>query len=136
MATHVFYDASVTVNSVDLSDHVKSVTLNYGARMEDDGNMGDDTEINLAGIKTWSVSIEFSQDYAASKVDATLFPLVGAAAFPLAFRPTSAVASATNPEFSGNAVLSSYPPMGGAWGDHHKASADFASAGTLSRATS
>lgn len=135
MAKHVFYNGSITVNSVDLSDHVKSVTISYGARMEDDANMGDDTEINLAGIKTCSVSIEFSQDYAASEVDATLFPLVGAASFPLLFRVDSAATSATNPEFQLTAVLSSYPPMGGAWGDYHKATADFASAGTLVRAT-
>jgi len=134
MATHVFYDASVTINAVDLSDHVKSVTLNTGARMEDDGNMGDDTEVNLAGIKTWSVSVEFSEDFAAGEVDATLFPLVGAAAFAIAIRPTSAAASATNPEYGGNVVLSSYN-LGGAWGDKHAASAEFASAGSLTRGT-
>ncbi len=135
MATHVFYDAQVDINSVDLSDHVKSVTLNIGARMEDDANMGDDTEINLAGIKTWSLSVEFSEDFAASKVDATLFPLIGAAAFVWLVRPTSAAASATNPEYGGNAVLSTYS-LGGGWGDHHKATAEFASASTLTRSTS
>ncbi len=135
MASHVFYDAYCSINSVDLSDRVRSVTLNYGARQEDDAAMGDATEINLAGILQWSVSVTFKQDYAASEVDATLFPLVGAAAFAVAFRPTSSAVSATNPEFGGNATLASYPPMSGGWGDHHRVTAEFASAGTLSRST-
>jgi hypothetical protein len=132
----MIYDADVTINSVDLSDHVKSVAINYDAAMLNDSNMGDDTEINLAGLKKWGMVINFSQDYAAAKVDATLFPLIGAAAFTVAVRPTSAVASATNPEYGGSAVLESYPPMGGAHGDHHESSASFRSASTLTRTTS
>lgn len=134
MASHVFYNAFISVNGVDLSDHVKSVTLNYGARMEDDAAMSDDTEINLAGIKIWSLSLNFKQDYDAAKVDATLFPLVGAAKFPIILRPDAGVVAATNPQYTANAVVESYPPMGGAWGDHHQATAELKSAGTLARA--
>ena len=40
MATFVFTDASVTINSVDLSDHVRSVTLDLSAEEQDDTAMG------------------------------------------------------------------------------------------------
>lgn len=133
MASHMLYNAYVKVNNVDLSDHVKSVTLNYGANQLDDAAMSDETEINLAGIKNWSASVTFDQDYAAAKVDATLFPLVGAAAFPFAIRPDAGAISATNPEFVANATLASYPPVTGTHGDKHRVTAEFNCAATLVR---
>jgi hypothetical protein len=136
MATFVYTDASVVVNSVDLSDHVKSCTLNYEAEMLDDTVMGDTTRSNIAGLLNWSIDVEFLQDFASAKVDATLFTLVGAAAFTVTVKPTSGSVSATNPSFSGSAVLESYPPMSGSVGDLETASATFRSAGTLTRATS
>jgi hypothetical protein len=136
MATFVYTDASVVVNSVDLSDHVKSCTLNYEAEMLDDTVMGDTTRSNIAGLLNWSIDVEFLQDFAAAKVDATLFSLVGAAAFTVTVKPTSGSVSATNPSFSGSMVLESYPPMTGSVGDLETASATFRSAGTLTRATS
>ena len=136
MATFVYTDASVVVNSVDLSDHVKSCTLNYEAEMLDDTVMGDTTRSNIAGLLNWSIDVEFLQDFASAKVDATLFTLVGAAAFTVTVKPTSASVSATNPSLSGSAVLESYPPMSGSVGDLETASATFRSAGTLARATS
>ena len=136
MATFVYTDASVVVNSVDLSDHVKSCTLNYEAEMLDDTVMGDTTRSNIAGLLNWSIDVEFLQDFASAKVDATLFTLVGAAAFTVTVKPTSGSVSATNPSFSGSAVLESYPPMSGSVGDLETASAPFRSAGTLTRATS
>ena len=136
MATFVYTDASVVVNSVDLSDHVKSCSLNYEAEMLDDTVMGDTTRSNIAGLLNWSIDVEFLQDFAAAKVDATLFSLVGAAAFTVTVKPTSGSVSATNPSFSGSVVLESYPPMSGSVGDLETASATFRSAGTLTRATS
>ena len=135
MATFVYTDASVVVNSVDLSDHVKSCTLNYEAEMLDDTVMGDTTRSNIAGLLNWSIDVEFLQDFAAAKVDATLFSLVGAAAFTVTVKPTSGSVSSTNPSFSGSMVLESYPPMTGSVGDLETASATFRSAGTLARAT-
>jgi hypothetical protein len=136
MAVTHLSDAMVRVNSVVLSDHVKSVELSYEAEPLDDTVMGDATRSNLAGLKNWNLSVTFAQDYAATEVDATLFSLIGAAAFPVTVRPDSSTAtSATNPNFNGTAILTSYPPVGGAVGDFHETTATFASAGDLTRAT-
>jgi hypothetical protein len=136
MATFVYTDASVVINSVDLSDHVKSCSLNYEAEMLDDTVMGDTTRSNMAGLLNWSIDVDFLQDFASAKVDATLFTLVGAAAFAVVLKPTSGSVSATNPSFTGTAVLESYPPMTGGVGDLETVSVTFRSAGTLVRATS
>lgn len=136
MAAFVLTDASVTINSVDLSDHCKSVTIEYSAAAEDDTVMGDTTKSSIAGLLEWSMSIEFAQDHAASNVDATLFPLIGAAAFTVTVIPVNATVTATNPSFSGSAILTSYPPVSGGVGDFAVTTAELASAGTLTRATS
>lgn len=134
MATLVLTDASVTINSVDLSDHVRSVTFNYNAEALDETAMTQDTRINRAGLFAWDLEVEFYQDYAASEIDQTLNGLVGAAAFPIEVKPTSAATSATNPAYQGNAILTSYAAVAGGVGEMAMARASFASAGSITRA--
>ena len=137
MAKIILKDASLVLNSVDLSDHIKSVTIDYSADQEEATAMGDDTHVNIAGLKKWSVSVEFHQDYAASSVDATLFPLVGADAFTVVIKPKSDAVSATNPSYSGSATLEDYGSVvGGDVGSLASTSVSLQSAGTLTRATS
>ena len=137
MATFVLYDASVSIGGVDLSDHVRSVTIDAGQNMADDTAMGDAFVSNTAGLATWSVSVEFLQDYASSKVDATLEPLLGIGnTAALVVKPTSGSVSSTNPSYSGTSILESYNPIGGSVGDQAMASATFQSASALTRATS
>lgn len=135
MAQFVLDDASVTINSVDLSDHVRSVTVNYEAEVQDKTTMGDEGREKIAGLKNWTADIEFTQDYAAGEVDATLFPLIGAAEFAVVFQPTSEAVSATNPSFTGNAILASYPPISGTVGDLATASITLEGSGILTRST-
>lgn len=139
MATLIFTDAYLSVNSVVLSGWVRSLTINYEAEMLDDTVMGTSgTRSNRPGLKNWSMDVEFLQDFAAGAVDATLFSLVGANPFPIEARPTSVAASATNPKYTGNAVLETYPPLSGEVGVLGTVSAAFRSGGgsALTRATS
>ena len=138
MATFVLYDASVSIGGVDLSDHVRSVTVDAGQNMADDTAMGDAFVSNAPGLATWSISVEFLQDYASSKVDATLEPLLGVGVTPptIIVKPTSGSVSSTNPSYTGSGVLESYNPIGGTVGDQSMASATFQSASALTRATS
>ena len=121
MAELVFTNAYVIVNSVELSDHVRSVTLKYDADMQDQSAMGDTTKVNIAGLKNWSFDFEFNQDYAAGSVDATLFPLVGGSAVTVEVRPVNSGRSSTNPGYNGSAICSSYNPTSGKHGEIHTA---------------
>jgi len=117
MATLVFTDASVKINTVDLSDHVKSVKVTYSADLQDATAMGMLSKARKGGLKDWSVDIEFYQDYAAAKIDATIQPLVGVqTAFELIPVRGTGV-SATNPRYSGNGIIDNYPPYTGGVGD-------------------
>jgi hypothetical protein len=141
MGSFILKDAEVLIGEgsteVDLSDHVQQVQFNYMADLKEEQAMGDLTKIRLAGLLDWNIVVTFKQDFAAGEVDATLFPLVGAAAFRVAIKPVASDSTgATNPRFEGNAVIESYPPLGGNHGDLATAQVTFQSAGTLSRSTS
>lgn len=134
MAEMVLTDASVVCNAVNLSAWVRSITLQYNADAVEKTAMGDLTRERIGGLKDWSVSIEFNQDYAGGGVDATLFPLVGST-FTFTGKPTSAAVSATNPSFSGSALLESYQPINGSVGDLNTTSVSLVANGVLTRAT-
>ena len=137
MATLVMYNAYASIAGVDLSDHVRTVTLDAGQNMLDDTAMGDTTVSNAAGLATWSVTIEFLQDYAASKVDATLEGELGIGnTTALILFPSGSSIGVTNPRYSGTAILESYNPIAGTVGDQAMATATFQSKTALTRATS
>lgn len=137
MAAFVLTDAEIVINGVDLSAFVLSATLNYASDLQEDTSMGDGTRTRLAGLKDWSLEVNFKQNFDSGSVDDTLFSLVGAAAFTVtAMADKTAGVGPTNPRFSGSAVLESYPIMSNSVGELVQASVTFQSAGTLSRNTS
>jgi hypothetical protein len=112
MAGFVSTKAYVMINAVDLSDHAKSITFTYNPDMLDSAAMGDVGKPKTKGLEDGALVVEFYQDYADSKVDATLFPLVGAAAFACKVRADSGAIAATNPEYQFDAQLDGgYSPI-------------------------
>lgn len=136
MASFVLTNAYCLVNAVDLSNHVKSIKVNYKAETPENTAMSSTTKTRLPGLKDWDVEVEFNQDFALSNVDATLFPLVGAAQFAVEFRPDAGARSTTNPAYTGNALLAEYTPLGNKVGDVASAPIKLMGTGTLSRQTS
>jgi hypothetical protein len=134
MASFAFKDASVVLNSVDLSAHVRQVTLNVSADELDDTAMGDTFRSKIGGLKDWSVSLEFNSDFDAGAIDATLWPLLSSTAT-IAIKPTSAAPSPTNPLYSGPVLVSQVNPIGNSVGDLATVSVQWPGAGTLSRTT-
>lgn len=136
MASFVLTNAYCLLNAVDLSDHVKQITVNFKADTPENTAMSQTTRNRLAGLKDWDVDIEFNQDFALAKVDATLFPLVGAAAFAIEFRPDAGARSTTNPGYTGNALLADYKILGNKVGDVAGTPIKLMGTGTLTRNTS
>ena len=135
MAKFVLTDASVTLNSVDLSDHVSSVTLEINADEIVTTAMGDTFQSRTGGLKDGTLSIEFQQDFAASEVDATLWPLLGTTTT-FVVKPTSSAVSSTNPSYSGNVLITQHSPVANGVGELATMSVSFPTSGTITRATS
>jgi hypothetical protein len=123
------------VNSVDLSDHVRKVTLHIKSDELDSTAMGATYHARAGGLNDWSIAIDFNQDFAAAKVDATIFPLLGTTTTVTA-KATSAANAATNPQYSGSVLVADYSPLDGSVGDLATSSVSWNGAGTLSRLTS
>ena len=127
--------AAVTVNSVDLSDHITQASLEINYDDVDTTAFGDTTRTRIAGLGDASVSITFNQDYAASEVDATLNGIVGTAvAFELT--PEAGAVSATNPKYSGSCLVVSYQPISAEVGSLATLSVSWPVTGAITRATS
>lgn len=135
MAEQVYDNAFLSLNGVDLSDHVRQVTLTYQAELQDKTAMGDSTRERIGGLKDWSLQVEFNQDFAASEVDATMFALVGTV-FAVILRPDAGVVGTSNPQFTGNGICEEYTPIGGNVGDLAVAPISVQASGGLARATS
>jgi len=135
LAKFVLNDASVTINSVDLSDHISSVTLDITADEVISTSMGDDFNTRLGGLKDGSLALEFQNDFAASEVDATLWPLLGTVVT-FEVKPTSSAVSATNPKYSGSVLVNNVQPLANGVGELSTMSVTFPTSGTISRATS
>ena len=120
MAIYVNKDITVLVNAVDLTTYVTNVEVVKAVDSVESTAMSS-TSTNghtfVGGIQNNTVTISFNQDFAATKVNATLTALVGVQTT-VVVRPTSATVGATNPNFTlTGALMSEYRPVTGAVGD-------------------
>lgn len=136
MGKFVIKDAGVKVNTVDLSDHASSVTVETTT---DDVDVTGFTSSGyreiLTGFKDATITVTFWQDYAAGKVDATLWPLYNAGSIhAVAIKPESAGTVVWNLT---QAQLFNYSPIAGGVGDGASFDATFRNSGTagLTRGT-
>ena len=116
MAVFLNNGVSVTVNSVDLSDHVTSITINRNFDELEVTAMGDSGHKFVKGLEASSVTIDFLNDTATSKVLATLQAAWGTSV-PVVIKQTSAAVSATNPSYTMTCLVNGTTDVNGAVGD-------------------
>lgn len=135
MAVFVLKDAALTVNSVNLSAYVTSITLNYETDSVEVTAMGASGHKFTGGLQNISLDVTLNQDFAASQVAATLDALIGTTTT-VVVKPTSAAVGATNPSYTiSDAFLAATQPVAGSVGDLASMSVTF-TGGTLVKATS
>jgi hypothetical protein len=140
MAVFVINDASVrvglTTTLTDLSDHCRTCSITYTVALQDKTAMGSSYVQRIAGLKDWSATLEFNQDYDASSVDATFWPIVGSSGGHIIIKPHSSAVGGGNPAYKGAFQMGSYNPIGGgAVGSVATVSVDVQGDGTLTRST-
>lgn len=133
MAIFVMKNASVTVNSVDLSSYCSSVVVDYNFDAVPSDVMGNTGHTFQAGLQNSTVTVNLNQDFAATKTEATIFPLVGTTTT-VVVKADSAAVSATNPSYTCSGFLASSQPVNGAVGD--LAAMQLVFTGTITKATS
>ena len=116
MAIYLSNGVVVTLNSVDLSDHVTSVTINRVFDELEVTAMGDSAHKFVKGLEASTVTIDFLNDAAAGETLATLQAAWGTTV-PLTLKQTSAVVSSTNPEYQTTVLVNNTTDINGAVGD-------------------
>jgi len=133
MAVFVLKDAALTVNSVNLSSYVTSITLNYETDSVEVTAMGATGHKFTGGLQNIPLDVTLNQDFAASQVAATLDALVGSTTT-VVVKPTSAAVGATNPSYTiTDAFLAATQPVAGSVGDLASMSVSF-TGGSLAKA--
>jgi hypothetical protein len=136
----VLTDVSVTVNAIDLSQFLTSVTLSTSVDVVETTGMGSAAaKTRLPGLKDNSVTLEFNQDFATAGPEITInavgSSLVGTSV-PIVIKPASGAVSATSPSFSFTAVCSEWQNVQGSVGELSTISATWPISGAITKAVS
>jgi len=135
MAIFVATDFSVSINgSTALASYLTQVELKASATDITTTAFGSSWVTRVAGLKEGSLTLTFNQDYAASTVDATLWPLLGSQAT-VVIKPTSSAVGTSNPAYTAVCVVTDLTPVSGTVGDLATFSVTWPTTGQLSRAT-
>jgi hypothetical protein len=117
MAIFLNNKVGVKVNSVDLSDHVTSVTLNRQFDEISVTAMGDSSVKAVKGLESSSVTIDFLNDTAAANVLATLQAAWGTTVTVVLLQEKGTAVSATNPLYTFSVLVNGTQDINGAVGD-------------------
>lgn len=116
MAIFLSNGVVTTLNSVVLSDHVTSATINRSFDELEVTAMGDTAHKFVKGLEASTITLDFLNDTAASNVLATLQAAWGTTVT-LTLKQTSAAVSATNPLYSTTVLVNNTTDINGAVGD-------------------
>lgn len=125
----------VRIGGVDLSQYVASVNLTTNVNEVTTTSFASGGNVErVGGLKDSSLQISFMQDFAASAVEATIYPLIGSTAA-FVVNPSATAASSTAPNYSGAVVVTSWSPVAGAVGELLTADVTWPVTGAVSKAT-
>lgn len=124
----------LTVNAVDLSDHVTAVTINRTFDELEVTAMGDSGHKFVKGLEASSVTIDFLNDTASSEVLQTLQAVWGTSTT-ITMKQTSAATSATNPLYTMSCLINGTTDINGSVADLSMQSVTFNVNGTIAITT-
>jgi hypothetical protein len=140
MARIVLTDAYIVFASTDISSFVTSVTLSSTLDVVETTAFKDTARTRVAGLRDNQITLEFNQDFASGALESLVYPTDSTSkigtAVAMEVRATSAAASATNPKFTFNALISEWQSLSGAVGELATVSVTWPISGTITKATS
>jgi hypothetical protein len=117
MAVFLNNKVGIKVATVDLSDHVQSVTLNRTFDELSVVAMGDSSAKAVKGLETSSITIDFLNDTATASVLPTLQAAFGTTVTVVLLQDKAAAVSATNPLYTMSCLVNNLTDINGAVGD-------------------
>ncbi|MEV6124872.1 phage tail tube protein [Streptomyces sp. NPDC052077] len=126
----------LSLNAVDVSEHTRKAELTVEVEEKDVTNYKSlGWKEVIGGLKSAELACDFLQDFAAAKLDATMWPLLGSVV-PFEVRADQAPAGPGNPSYKGNVLINGWNPVTGSVGDEATVSLGFPTSGAVTRAVS
>ena len=135
MAIFLQNNVGVKINSVDLSDHVTSVTLTQTFDELEVSALGDTSHKFAKGLEASQLTLNFLNDFAASNVQATLQAAYGTTVTAVLLPVKGTAVSATNPLYTVSILVNNLTPLNGAVGDISNSSMTFTCNSTVVQTT-
>lgn len=133
MAVLALTNAVITVGGTDLSSYANSITLNYEIDSVEATGFGGN-HVFIGGLQNNSIEVTFMQDFAATKTEATVFPLVGTQTT-VTVKAVNGATSTTNPLYTiSSTFLAAHTPVAASVGELAVTSLTF-TGGTLVKTT-
>jgi hypothetical protein len=123
------------INSVDLSNHVKSATITRQFDELETTTMGATGHTFVKGLENSTLQVEFLNDTAGSSVLQTLQQYWGSVVGFTMVQTTTSAVSATNPLYSGNILVNHTTDINGTVADLSTQSITFTISGATAVAT-
>lgn len=134
MAKFVLVNPVITVNSVDLSDHIASISLNETRAEVPTTAFGNTAVTRIAGLGDNSITLSFHEDFASSEVHQTVYPLIGSTTS-VTVKPVNTTTATDNPVFSMTVLVTEWPVLNGAVGDLAGADVTWPVSGVITKTT-
>lgn len=135
MAIFLQNNVGVKINSVDLSDHVTSVTLTQTFDELEVTALGDTAHKFTKGLEASQLTLNFLNDFAAANVQATLQAAYGTTVTAVLLPVKGTAVSATNPLYTVSIIINNLTPLNGAVGDISNSSMTFTCNSTVVQTT-
>ena len=117
MAITLNNKVGLKIASVDLSDHVTSVTLNQAFDELEVTAMGDSSHKFVKGLESATITVSFLNDQASASVLDTLSDAYGTTVAWKLIQDKATAVSATNKLWTGDLLVNNLTPINGATGD-------------------
>ena len=117
MAITLNNKVGLKIASVDLSDHVTSVTLNQAFDELKVTAVGDTAHKFVKGLESATITVSFLNDQAAASVLDTLSDAYGTTVAWKLIQDKATAVSATNKLWTGDLLVNNLTPINGATGD-------------------
>jgi hypothetical protein len=112
MAIYLDNNVGLKIATVDLSEYVSSITLTQTFDEVETTTMGSFAHTFSKGLESSTLAVDFINDWAAAKVQATLQAAYGTSVTAIMIPVKGTAVSAANPTFTVSILINNLTPLG------------------------
>lgn len=112
MAIYLDNNVGLKIATVDLSEYVSSITLTQTFDEVETTTMGSSAHLFSRGLESSTLAVDFINDWAAAKVQATLQAAYGTSVTAIMIPVKGTAVSAANPTYTVSILINNLTPLG------------------------